>query len=190
MKRNLSLTHLILLVISFVTIVVGLVLCLNYYFVSDIDTADIVGNSATIMSLVTMLWYMLAGYKIERDGAFMAPLFSYSACALITVATASAAIHEATPFLTASMCTMIVYPVVIAYNQRRFKACTVLFAIMVVAEVCHGFVIFSMFGPEGVIDGGSITNTMNNVQIFVRSFMTSALALCYAARMGRLKKMM
>lgn len=111
----------------------------------------------------------------------------YAFCVIVMNATTTVSISSATPFITASLGTMIVYPIVLAFNQKRFKLCTILFAVMIIAELGHGFFIFFLYGPDGIINGGSLTETLNNIHIFVRGFMTSAFALCYGAKIVRSK---
>lgn len=182
MKINLSKKHLVLLIASFVLISIGLLLCFNYFFVSDIGAANIIANIALALAFSATIWYMLKGYKNPSDVALGIPLFIYAACVIIMNATSTVSISTPTPFITASMGTIIVYPIVIAFNQKRIKLCTILFAIMIVAELGHGIFTYSLYGLDGIIDGGSITSTLHNIHIFVRSFMASTLAICYAAR--------
>lgn len=187
MKNYLSKGHRIFLICSFLLVLVGLLLCVNYFFVPGVGGANIVANIALALTFLAMVWYMLKGYKDPSDIAFGIPLFMYAFCVIVMNATATISISTATPYITASMGTMIVYPIVIAFNQKRAKLCTILFAIMIVAELGHGFFTFFLYGPDGIIDGGSIIATLNNIHIFVRSFMTSALALCYGAKTVRTK---
>lgn len=182
MNNNLNKKHLALLIAAFVLILTGLLLCVNYFFVADIGVANIIANAALTVTFLSMIWYMLKGYKIPSDMAFAVPLFMYAFCIIIMNATSTVSISTATPFITASMGTMIVYPIVIAFNQKNVKACAILFAVMIVAELGHGFFTYFLYGPDGIIDGGSITATLHNVHIFVRGFLTSTLAICYSAR--------
>lgn len=182
MKNNLSKRFVILLIASFTLILIGLALCVNYFFVDNISPANIVANVALTLTFLAMIWYMLRGYKETSDLALNIPLFMYAGCVIVMNATTTVSISTATPFLTASMGTLIVYPIVIAFNQNRVKLCAILFAIMIIAELGQGFFTFVLYGPDGIIDGGSLTNTLNNVHIFVRGFITSALALCYRAK--------
>lgn len=188
MKTILSKKHLIMLVCSYTLILAGLVLCLNYFFVPGVGTANIVANIALTLAFLATAWYMMMGYKKNSDFAFGIPLFAYAICIIVMNATATVSIATATPFITASMGTLIVYPIVIAFNQNRVKLCAILFAIMIVAELGHGFFTFFLYGPDGVMDGGSITATLNNIHIFVRGFMSSALAVSYSAKVVRSKK--
>lgn len=187
MNTNLGKKYRILLIASFSLVLIGLLLCINYFFVSAGYIVNTLANISLTLSFLATIWYMLKGYKNPSDAAFGVPLFMYAFCIIVMNATATVSISTATPFITASMGTMIVYPIVIAFNQKRVKLCTILFAVMILAELGHGFFTFFLYGPEGIIKGGSIFDTLNNVHIFVRSFLTSAMALCYGAKIERSK---
>lgn len=188
MENKITKTHKIFLIAYFVLTLIGLALCLNYFFVDGIKTTNIIANISLVIVFSVTIWYMLKGYKIESDYAFRIPMFAYSGCVIVMISTATISIPVATPYITASMCTMIVYPIIIAYNQEKVKLCTILFLVILVAELGHACFIFFLYGPEGVTNGGTLANTMNNIHIFVRTFLILALGLSYAARYLRLKK--
>lgn len=187
MNNNITKKHPVLLIASFALVLIGLLLCFNYFFVADIGTANIIANVSLTLAFLAMIWYMLKGYKNPSDIAFGIPLFMYAFCVIVMNATSTVSISATTPFITAFMDILIVQSIVVAFNQKRVKLCTILLANIIVGELCLGFFTYFIFGPDGIIDGGSITATLNNIHIFVRGFMTSALALCYGARYLRSK---
>lgn len=188
MENNINNRHRIPLIISFCIVLIGLVLCANYFFVPEVGAANIVANVALVLTFLTTIWYIIKGYTLTSNASLGVPLFMYAACVIIMVSTATVSIDVATPFVTASFCTLIVYPMVIAFNQHRFKLCITLFGVMLLSELATSACVYFLYGPDGVIAGGSLTASLNNVHIFVRSFMTSALALCYVARHMRTHK--
>lgn len=188
--KHLTKTHLALLISSFVLIIIGLVLSFNYFFVKTITATEVVANIALVISFLVVGWYMVAGYKKRSDFVFGIPLFMYAACVIVMIATTFDnldTVNKSAPFILASMGTMIVYPIVIAFNQRRVKLCLILFGIMICAEVLHGIFYFLLYRNAGVIEGGSLTETLRNIHVFVRSFLTSILALCYTAKIAKEK---
>lgn len=170
------------LVLSFVWVMLGLALCVNYFFVPGIKTAELIGNISTILAFFSTIWYMVWGYKNNSDLNFGIPLFMYSACVVVTISSMSVLLPETLPILVASMCVTITYPIIIAFNQSKRKLCMILFLIIIISEVAHSGIIFIMYGPKGVFNNGDIVATLHNIHIFVRTFMTSALALCYRAK--------
>lgn len=188
MDRQLSKTHIFLLVLNFFFIITCFVLCINYFFVTDIGIANIISNCSLIVAFLTTIWYMLIGYKIDADYAFCIPMFAYALSVIIMIAANTVAISKATPFITGSTSTIIAYSMIIAFNQNRPKLCLILFGICLLSELGQGFFTLFMHSAAGIINNGTISATMNNVHLFVRSFLTSTLALCYVARYLRLKK--
>lgn len=174
-------------VVAFVLIILGLVLCVNYFFVPGIGIANIVANAILTLTFLIALWYLLMGYKIPSDKAFGVPLFMYAICVIAMISASSVSIATATPFIIASTSTIIIYCMVIAFNQKNVKLCTILFALILVSELGDGFFTMFLHSDSGVLAGGSVTATMNNIHIFVRSFMTTVFALCYFARRIRAK---
>lgn len=187
MENRTNRIYRIALILSFAWVLIGLALCINYFFVPGISLANIIANISLILAFLAVIWYMLMGYKLNSDAALGVPLFLYSACVIIMVATTTVSISETTPFITGAMCTAIVYPIVIAFQQKRTKLCAVMFALIIFTELAVGFGIYFNFAPSGVISSGDTSATMNNIHIFVRSFLTSAMALCYGAKCLRAK---
>lgn len=182
MENRINKGYRVALILSFIWVLVGLALCINYFFVPGIDLAEIIANVSMILAFAAVVWYMLKGYKLSSDVALGIPLFMYAVCVIIMVSTTTVSISGATPFITAAMCSAIVYPIIIAFQQKRAKLCVALFALIIFTELAVAFGLYFTFAPEGILSDGSLTETLNNVHIFVRSFLTSALLLCYGAR--------